>query len=476
MLRYMLVVTFFILVAFLSRDAGTDRPDAGPTGLEAGFAETDITPRVQEKTVYLAGFGQNRKATGVHDPLMARAVVLRHGKEKIAIVSIDLVGFFHPNIENVRKRLPGFSYVLVSSTHNHEGPDTLGLWGSSPLKSGVDGEYLAEVEKQIAAAVKAADAGLKAVRVRIGSAAAPELLHDGREPYVKHEDLMAMEFRNKEDKPIGLVVQWNCHPETLGGKNTLVSADFVGATVKALREKHRCPVVYLTGTVGGLMTSLHVEIKSAAGKVLQDGTFEKTERYGELLAAVADRALKTARPVELTPLQVRQRIVFLPLDNKLYLLARQLGVLQREAFVWNGDLYKAEPAKEIKTTKPLCMRTEIAWLRLGDLDIAAIPGEIYPELVLDKVQDPPDPGADFPDAPIEPAIYKQLRGPHRMLIGLAGDEIGYIIPKRQWDEKAPFCYGREKSQYGEINSLGPNTAPLLCGAFRDLVQSTSRKR
>jgi hypothetical protein len=476
MLRYMLVVTFFILVAFLSRDAGTDRPDAGPTELEAGFAETDITPRVQEKTVYLAGFGQNRKATGVHDPLMARAVVLRHGKEKIAIVSIDLVGFFHPNIENVRKRLPGFSYVLVSSTHNHEGPDTLGLWGSSPLKSGVDGEYLAEVEKQIAAAVKAADAGLKAVRVRIGSAAAPELLHDGREPYVKHEDLMAMEFRNKEDKPIGLVVQWNCHPETLGGKNTLVSADFVGATVKALREKHRCPVVYLTGTVGGLMTSLHVEIKSAAGKVLQDGTFEKTERYGELLAAVADRALKTARPVELTPLQVRQRIVFLPLDNKLYLLARQLGVLQREAFVWNGDLYKAEPAKEIKTTKPLCMRTEIAWLRLGDLDIAAIPGEIYPELVLDKVQDPPDPGADFPDAPIEPAIYKQLRGPHRMLIGLAGDEIGYIIPKRQWDEKAPFCYGREKSQYGEINSLGPNTAPLLCGAFRDLVQSTSRKR
>ncbi len=27
--------------------------------------------------------------------------------------------------------------------------------------------------------------------------------------------------------------------------------------------------------------------------------------------------------------------------------------------------------------------------------------------MLDKVQDPVDPGADFPDAPIEPAIYKQ---------------------------------------------------------------------
>ena len=90
--------------------------------------------------------------------------------------------------------------------------------------------------------------------------------------------------------------------------------------------------------------------------------------------------------------------------------------------------------------------------------------------MLAKVQAPVDPGADFPDAPVEPAIYKQLRGPHRMLIGLAGDEIGYIIPKRQWDEKAPFCYGRKKAQYGEINSLGPNTAPLLCRAFQELVR------
>jgi len=107
--------------------------------------------------------------------------------------------------------------------------------------------------------------------------------------------------------------------------------------------------------------------------------------------------------------------------------------------------------------------------RLAQLDVAAIPGEIYPELVLDQVQYPVDPGADFPDAPIELAIYKQLRGPHRIIVGLAGDEIGYIIPKRQWDVKPPFCYGRKKDQYGEENSLGPNTAPLLCQAFKDLV-------
>jgi hypothetical protein len=443
---------------------------AGAAGLEVGFGEADITPKVGAKPVFLAGFGQNRKATGVHDPLLARAVVLRDGEKKIALASVDLVGFFHPNVLRVRAKLPGFAYVLVSSTHNHEGPDSLGLWGPSMVQSGVDPDYMKAVEGQIVKAVRAADAACKPARPRLGTAKAPQLLHDGREPYVLHDELVALEFRAAEgDGPLGLVVQWNCHPETLGSKNTLVSADFVGPTVKALRGKHRCPVVYFTGTVGGLMTSLNVPVKSRAGKALEDGTFEKTERYGELLAAVADRALQAAKPLRLTPLEARRRDVFLPLDNKLYLLGRKLGVLKRDGFLWAGDPYKAEPAEAVQEDKRMCMKTEVGYLRLGQLEVAAIPGEIYPELVLDKVQNPPDPGADFPKAPVEPAIYKQLRGPHRMLIGLANDEIGYIIPKRQWDEKPPFCYGRRKAQYGEVNSLGPDTAPVLCGAFRDLV-------
>ena len=57
-----------------------------------------------------------------------------------------------------------------------------------------------------------------------------------------------------------------------------------------------------------------------------------------------------------------------------------------------------------------------------------------------------------------PAVYKQLAGPHRMMIGLANDMIGYIIPKRQWDAKPPYAYKRKAAQYGEINSLGPETA------------------
>jgi hypothetical protein len=144
--------------------------------------------------------------------------------------------------------------------------------------------------------------------------------------------------------------------------------------------------------------------------------------------------------------------------------------LQRDAYFWKDDPYQAELAPADVKDKPLAIRTEVAILQFGDLSVVAIPGEIYPELVLGKVQDPPDPGADFPDAPIEPAVYQQLKGPHRMIIGLANDEIGYILPKRQWDEKPPYCYGRTAPQYGEQNSVGPEAGPILCRAIKELAE------
>jgi hypothetical protein len=445
--------------------------EAAADSLRAGFAETDITPELGGKPVYLAGFGQNRKATGIHDPLKARAVVLQHGGRKLAVVAIDLIGFFHAHVARLRTQLLGYTYVLVSSTHNHDGPDTLGLWGPNPFGSGVDPAYLSRVEGQIVRAVRQAESALQPVRAVLGTSRAPELLHDAREPYVKHDELVALQFLEiGSGKPVGTVVQWNCHPETLDRRNTEISADFVGATVAHLGERYRCPVVYLTGTVGGLMTSLQVPVRDERGKELADGTFAKAECYGRLVGRLAERALQAARPVSLTPWEVRSRDVYLPLANPVYLLARRLGILERQSFLWAGNPYQADPLSGQAGARPVCLRTEIAWLRLGDLHVAAVPGEIYPELVLDKVQDPPDPGADFPDAPAEPAIYTQLGGLHRMLIGLANDEIGYIIPKRQWDEKPPYCYGRRTAQYGEMNSLGPDTAPLLCRAFKALVK------
>jgi hypothetical protein len=446
-------------------------PNLGAGELTVGFAETDITPELGKKPVYLAGFGQNRTAKSVHDSLFARAVVLGDDEQRIALVSVDVVGLFIGTAERVRKELPGVKYVLVSATHNHEGPDTMGIWGPNPLQSGVDADYLKRLEAACVASVKAADASRKPAVARIGTARDADLIRDTRLPIVKHDEIVAIRFADpKTDAPLGVLVQWNCHPEVLDSKNTAITADFVHYTVKQLRESQKCPVAYFTGTVGGLMTTIRLPIKDEAGKELADGTFEKSERYGRLVGKLAEKALGESKPLALTPFDIRTRAVLIPIENNIYRLAWQFGVLDRPAFKWDGQPTPKEFIVTKDLAKNVAVKTDVGYLKLGDLEVAVIPGEIYPELVLGKVQDPVDPGADFPNAPIEPDLYGQLKGKHKMIIGLGNDEIGYILPKRQWDEKAPFCYGLKKPQYGEGNSVGPDAGPILCETFRDLVR------
>jgi hypothetical protein len=55
-----------------------------------------------------------------------------------------------------------------------------------------------------------------------------------------------------------------------------------------------------------------------------------------------------------------------------------------------------------------------------------------------------------------------------MLIGLADDEIGYIIPKAEWDEKPPYLQNAKKAWYGEENSVGPDSAALIAAAIAEL--------
>jgi hypothetical protein len=237
--------------------------------LDVGFAEVDVTPELGKKPVFLAGFGQNRKATKVHDPIMVRAAVLGDRDQKVALVSVDVVGLFLPAVERIRAKLPGFKYVLVTATHNHHGPDTLGLWGPTPLQSGIDADYLKKVETACVAAVTKADANRANATATIGKASDPELVNDTRLPIVKHDELVAIRFSDKlTGLALGIIVQWNCHPEVLDSKNPEVTADFVHATVKHLREKYNCPVLFLTGTVGGLMTTIRLSVKDDAGKEL----------------------------------------------------------------------------------------------------------------------------------------------------------------------------------------------------------------
>src|SRR5258706_9005257 len=91
---------------------------------EIGAAEIDITPPVGHR---MAGYFDERLATGVHDPLKAKAIVVQQGQEEIAMVFCDLVGFSLNVTTNARaqaSRLTGIpvSHIVTCATHSHTGP------------------------------------------------------------------------------------------------------------------------------------------------------------------------------------------------------------------------------------------------------------------------------------------------------------------------------------------------------------------
>ena len=450
---------------------------AAAAPLRAAFAEVDITPDLANgRPVWIAGYGHNRRATGVHDPLVARAVLLDDGQSRMALVCADVVGLQYPTVQKIRARLADYRYVMVSSTHNHEAPDTIGIWGRTPLVSGVDEQWLDEVVERIVAMVRGAEKSLTAVRADYGTAEDATLLGDSRLPKVYDGVLRVLRFtRTDNNRTAGLLVQWNCHPESLGSKNTLLTADFPYATVAALKQRHDCPVAYFTGAVGGLMAPPDGRIKDANGKLLEEGDFEYARVYGEEVAALADRAVAAAEPIRLTPLEAFSRPITVPLANPLYQAARTFGVIERTGRVWNGDFERlGEPVTPKTATGEVAVETEVAYLRLGELHVACIPGELYPELVYGQFQEPVEPHADFADAPRERHVMGIFPSAKALIVGLANDEIGYIIPKRQWDQLPPFCYGRKTGQYGEINSCGPEIAPIIMQALENRVREASQ--
>jgi len=436
---------------------------AEPAGLQFGFAKKSLTPEIGKAPVYLAGFGQNRAATGVHDELWARAVAIGDGKQKLAIVAVDLVGVFHADVEKARQRLeravPG-AILIVASTHNHEGPDTMGLWGKGRFSTGVDPAYLERVRTTIADAAAEALSRLQPATLSFAKTRTPDLIEDGRLPRVIDDVLFAMQVRAPDGTTLGSLVNWSSHPEAIGSKNTLVSSDYSHWLRQRMEEKLGGTSILLVGSIGGLMTPLGLKLTDAKGVPIPKDSFAFAQAVGERAADAALAALANGRPLQSTALEHRRAIVYVPLENSLFRLAAMLGVLDRPMYS-NG-----KPATAVFGDD---LRTEIGYLRLGEIEALLVPAEIYPELVIGGIQDPPDPGADFKDAPREKTLYSFVKSEQRMVIGLANDEIGYVIPRRQWDVNAPFAYGRDKVQYGEVNSVGPSAAAKLAEAFERLL-------
>ncbi len=437
-------------------------------GLLASASKVAITPDLAAHgPVYMAGFGNNRVATGIHDELYARCVALSVHDKQLAVCEADLIGLFLDDTDRIRaavKRKFPNAAVVIASTHVHEGPDTMGQWGSRQGVSGIDERYMSLVAERITQAAVTALESLRPASARLATVSSPELdgfIHDNRPPDKHDAALILMSLSDAAGKPIATVVNWANHPETLGSKNTSITADYPFYLCSELESRVGGTGILWNGAVGGMQSPLGAKVQDPdTGAEAPDSSFRKAEIIGRRVAAIATHALSGAAAVSIDDVMFRESRIKIPMTNPGFNAAAKAGIFKGRKEPQDGDTL-----------------TTVGLIRLSGagkpvLEIALIPGELYPELSVGGVERYS--GADFADAPVEPALKSMMTAPYRMLIGLANDEIGYIIPKAEWDEKPPYLNNSPKRYYGEVNSVGPVAAPRIAEAFRDLLRGVQQ--
>jgi hypothetical protein len=371
---------------------------AGPgPDLLAGAAEADITPLEPD---WLGPV----KFT-VHDRLEARAAVFTRGEMTIAIVGGDIFGMLKPDIDRIEERLrpAGVDHLLLAMSHVHSAGDPIGIYGFYPEK------FVKRIQEGVAGAIEGALAARRKVKelraasdeLPLDGARVEGLFRNARNPGIVDPQIAVVQAVGEDGKPIVTIAHFACHPEGIEkpkDRPLEISADFPGTLCDALREKTGAQAVFLNGALGGMVTG-----------DTRARTHEEAAAQGKRLAAEIERILSFAVPQPLRLSAGRKRIEIPVTNPRMIAFELQSG---RRSYLGR-------------------VTSEMFHIRLGDAEIITAPGELLPEVGFE--------------------ILAHMRGYPRMIVGLANDELGYIIPAHDF----------RAGTYEESMSLGPAAAPVV---------------
>jgi len=373
--------------------------------------------------VFIGGFGPMRPAQDIHDPVWVRAVVLSHDGEYIAFVAMDFVGLGSPRIHEARDALAADGFdpnrLIAASSHNHQGPDTMGLWGNpedldNPT-SGRDPAYQQRVAEAIETAVRDAAAAMEPVELVVGktrmrdrgpwfsgslfggknpTAKMHGMIYDGRDPVLVSDQLLVLQGRTGSSALFTLS-NWSGHPEVRGSSNNSISSDWVGVTRDILEAEYGGVALHLPECLGGMQSALGGDVPLVDedgvhqfdGTVDDDGddvpvwaehsSWEFVTSHGWHIAEAAIDALEAGDTIEPSPLTVDVEQALIPIDNIAYQI---LG--PKDLFDLGLEDGVTDPALCPRAGDgPLgCLPTNTFQVRLGPVAFVGVPGELLPEL------------------------------------------------------------------------------------------------
>jgi hypothetical protein len=398
--------------------------------MKVGYAQDIITPSL-DKPVWLAGFENNRRAETIHDDLYVRALAVQDDKSTLVLVALDLLGFFRHDVYEVMETLKVSEtfrvlnpQVVIASVHPHHGPDTMGLWGPDDKTSGVDAEYMSALKEKIAAAILASLSDLKPASVSTTSVHVPGLAKNARNPEIVDDELTLAQFTDVTvtSKVTVTLMNFPCHPEVLFDHNHHITADYVGYLRDEVERQTGAPCIFFAGGLGGMMTP---DVK--------DHSFEEAEFMGKKLAEEGIKALSQVKG-QRSNVSLQKKEIKVKLTNPLYKIA-----------FWRKLIPDARNKKGQ-------VETEVNLIKIGDLWLATVPGELLPKLGLR----------------LKAQLLDASRGAGVAgIIGLANDELGYILPVE--DFKYPWNPFKPGKHYEETNSIGKGIAPAVMSALDELL-------
>lgn len=417
-------------------------------GIYGGYAEVSIVPE-QNASYYIAGYEGGRFYTDILDYQKAKAFYIKYNGNDCLLISIDCIGLTSNYISLIRGLLDLDCEINVMSTHTHAGIDTLGLWG--PV--GIDGKGETFMMKVVDAAVQAGKSAYNNAKAGIltyGYVKTEEMLSDSRRPYVYDENLYQLKFTPDNGKESIRMIIYGAHPESLGGSNTKISADYPGEMSKYIKETTGDNTIFFVSSIGGLVKTKCFDEEDPVNNMKITGT--KLAQYALSIneEEIKDGNLKQIR----TSTKIR-------LDNTIFLYYKFLGILQNRTSksIFSNTYY---------------LKTEVSVLQIGNITFALIPGEIFPELVYGNAFLNPECTNENPDTLKNIALEYDIE--NLIILGLANDEIGYIIPPSDYLVNEEYPYLKEyldstgESHYEETNSPGENCAIKIAKAFRNVIK------
>lgn len=427
------------------------------SNLLAGAATTDITPPLG---AYLAGYYRARRAEDVHDPLFARALCLSDGSTTIALVSCDLIGLPSSLVTAIKERIAdlcglGPEQVLAGCTHTHTGPETRGQ-GMFP----VEPAYSDVLVQKVADSVALAKRRLEPAQITYGLGSEGSVsfnrrfwMRDGTlrtNPGIGNPDIVrpagpidptvgVIALRRPDGSPIAVWLNFAVHLDTTGGNS--VSADYPYYLTQALQARFGPGLVVLfnPGAMGDIN---HIDVNAKGQPVKGES---HPSRIGNTLAGEALKILARANYTDSAPLSCALAEVDLPLRQVTPERAAEAQRVVEQVSVGEADftleVVAARRDRDLGRMQAETLRTTVQALRIGNVGIVGVPGELFVELGLDLKE----------RSPLEPTF----------VVELANDSIGYIPTRKAFDEG-----GYEATS----TVLAPGAGEMLIDAGLKLLQ------